>query len=255
MINFTDEDEIQSAFEHYRKLGFPYPKLTKYEIIHSFLKLQLSTAKINKQKRILSIDNHIKTIEIQPVGDIDLINNFHPHIWKSHAVGMKSPIESFNNDKKLKRIFMLCLKYTGEINDKNVTVFSRLVSGTQPCANFRPSAAKAVYDYFKCNSVLDMSMGYGGRLMGFLASKSSGSYIGIDPSPKSCNGNQKIVEMFNVNNRVKIIESPFENVDETLLNKSELAFTSPPYFLKEIYDENEESKKLQSRERYPTYKL
>jgi len=34
MIHFTDEDEIEAAFKYYRKIGFPYPELTRYEQIH-----------------------------------------------------------------------------------------------------------------------------------------------------------------------------------------------------------------------------
>lgn len=251
MINFTDEDEIQSAFVYYRENGFPYPKYTHFDIIHIFRKIQNSKAKINKTKRNL-FGSRIKTIEVQPIGDIRLPTYFHPHIWQSHAIGMRSSVQSFNIDKSLRKVMRLCLKHTGEINDESVQTFIRLVNGTQICSNFRPSAAKAIYDYFKpSGDVLDMSAGYGGRLIGFLASNCKGNYIGVDPSRKSCIGNKKITKEFNVKRRVTIICSPFEDVENKSLSKVDLAFTSTPYFLKETYEENNPK---QSCERYPTYR-
>ena len=181
MIAFTDEDEIQAGFEHYRKIGFPYPNLTQYEIIHIFRKLQGAKAKINKAKPNL-FNTKVKVIEVQPIGDIQLAVYFHPHIWESHAVGMRSSIQSFCIDKSLRKVMSLCMKQCGEITENNVRIFLRLVNGTQICSNFRPAVAKAVYDYFKPRNVLDMSAGYGGRLIGFLASKCKGTYTGVDPS-------------------------------------------------------------------------
>jgi hypothetical protein len=251
MIPFTDEHEIEAGFEHYRSCEFPYPDLTLYEIIHIFRKLQDVKAKINKAEPNLW-NIKVRKIEVQPIGDIKLAVYFHPHIWESHAVGMRSSIQSFNIDKSLRKVMRLCMKHFGEITGDNVRIFLRLVNGTQICSNFRPAVAKAVYDYFKPCDVLDMSAGYGGRLVGFLASSCKGNYTGVDPSKQSCIGNIEIAKAFGVEHRANIICSPFEDVEEVgFLPKVDLAFTSTPYFAKEIY---EESNPKQSRERYPEYK-
>lgn len=249
MIDFTDEHEIEAGFKHYRENEFPYPELTLYEIIHIFRKLQAVKAKIIKAEPNLW-NTKVRKIEVQPIGDIQLAVYFHPHIWESHAVGMRSSIQSFNIDKSLRKVMSLCMKHFGEITGNNVRIFLRLVNGTQICSNFRPAVAKAVYDYFKPHDVLDMSAGYGGRLMGFLASKCEGNYTGVDPSYNSCVGNIEIAKAFDAMTRVDIICSPFEDVELTL-PKVDLAFTSTPYFAKEIYEENNPK---QSRERYPEYK-
>ncbi len=250
MPHFTDEYIIQSAFNYYRRMGFPYPKLARHERIHIFRKLQESKAKINKQKSTL-LGTKLRIIEVQSVGDIALANFYHKHIWESHAVNMRSPVFSFSLDKSLKKVFKLCLQYSGRegITKKQVGIFIRTVNGTQMCSNFRPTAAKAVYDYFKCDSVLDMCTGYGGRLLGFLASNCKGIYYGVDPHKKTCKSNRCIAKDFCVMKRIKIICSAFEDVKK--LPKVGLAFTSPPYFSKEIYDEDNPD---QSRERYVTYK-
>ena len=248
MIPFTDEHEIEAGFEHYRKTGFPYPNLTRYEIIHIFRKLQDTKAKTNKAKPNL-FNTKVKKIEVQPIGDIQLAVYFHPHIWDSHAVGMRSSTQSFKIDKSLRKVMSLCMKHFGEITGNSVRIFLRLVNGTQICSNFRPAVAKAVYDYFKPRDVLDMSAGYGGRLVGFLASSCKGNYIGVDPSAKSCRGNRQIARVFGAKHRINIICLPFEDVET--LPRVDLAFTSTPYFAKEIYEENNPK---QSRERYPEYK-
>jgi len=252
MIHFTDEHEIEAGFEYYREKGFPYPNLAQHEIIHIFRKLQDSKAKINKAKPNL-FGTKVRVIEIQPIGDIELAVYFHPHIWESHAVGKRSAVQSFNIDKSLRHVMKLCMTYFGEITERQVRTFLRIVLNTQICSNFRPTVAKAVYDYFKPTNVLDMSAGYGGRLIGFLASNCKGNYTGVDPSAKSCFGNRRIAKVFDVSDRVKIVCSPFEDSfeDGEGLPRVDLAFTSTPYFLKEIYEKDNPK---QSRERYPEYK-
>jgi len=217
-------------------------------MIHIFRKLQSAKAKINKAKPNL-FGTKVKVIEVLPIGEVALCNHFHPYIWESHIIGMRSPVQSFYIDKSLKKVMLLCLKYRREISKDKILGYLRIVNGTQMCSNFRPAAAKAIYDYFKPCDVLDMSAGYGGRLIGFLASDCKGSYTGVDPSKKSCESNERIAEEFGASSRVKIICSPFEDVQE--LPKVDLAFTSTPYFSKEIYESDNPK---QSRERYPEYK-
>lgn len=248
MINFTDDNEIRAAFRYYRKRGFPYPRLSKHEQIHICRALQSSVNKINKHDMMLLGGSKILTRE--GIGDVVLANFFHPHIWESHAVGMRSAIESFGIDSSLEKVFRLCLKHDGIINDRNVLKFVKMVNGTQICSNFRPAAAKAIYDRFRATNTLDMSTGYGGRLLGFIASKATGTYTGIDPSEKTYRGNLRLAKAFKSSHRVKLICEPFEDVDIKKLGCPDVAFTSPPYFVKEIYDEHSET---QSRERYPTY--
>ena len=250
MINITNEDIIEAAFQYYRHKGFPYMRLPKYQILFIFKQLEEMRSKIKQMPpNLLTIAPKNKKITIKSVKDQQLANHFHPHIWKSKAVGMRSSIQSYNIDKSLRKVMLMCLRYDGHIENKHVQKYLRTVNGTQICSNFRPAVAKAIYDYTRGEDVLDMSMGYGGRLLGFLASKKTGTYTGVDPSEKTYQGNLKIVKFFKAQKRVKLINLPFE--DCTNLPKVDIAFTSPPYFVKEIYDEND---KRQSRERYPGYK-
>lgn len=248
MIKITDEDLIELAFKHYRKVGFPYERLKRFQIMQIFKRLQETESRLVVNKDGL-IQTFSKSIELSLCGgEQAMTNTFHPHIWDSYATGMSAPTHSFNIDKRLKKCARLSLTYENEISDSSMRTFLKLVDGTQVCSNFRPSAAKAVYDYFEANDVLDMSTGYGGRLMGFLASKAIGIYTGVDPSKETCLCNQKIAKFFKQEDRVNIICSPFE--ETKVLPQVDLAFTSPPYFAKEVYVTDD---KNQSREKFPEY--
>jgi hypothetical protein len=259
MIHFTDEDEIEAAFQYYRKTGFPYPNLQRHEIIHIFRELQRTKSKIIHPKNHLPGLDFATRLLTTPNTDQILANHFHPHIYESHAENMRSPIQSYGIDKSLRKAITLTFivsdtcKWYGKPDRRSVLRQLHIVNGTQPCSNFRPSAAKAIYDYLGGNDVLDMSTGYGGRLLGFLASSCTGTYTGIDPSRRTYKGNLAIVDEFKAHKRVRLILSAFEDVPISKLPKVDVAFTSTPYFGKEIYDESPEGKARQSRERYPTY--
>ena len=76
-------------------------------------------------------------------------------------------------------------------------------------------------------------MGFGGRLVGFLAS-SGGLYVGIDPLTHD--GNWAMADALGVTDRVEIHASPAEDVNPGLVaGRCDFAFTSPPYFGKERY--------------------
>ena len=52
-------------------------------------------------------------------------------------------------------------------------------------SQFKPSIAKAFYDYFKSENVLDFSAGWGDRLAGFYCGETTKHYVGIDPNSKN----------------------------------------------------------------------
>ena len=103
-------------------------------------------------------------------------------------------------------------------------------------AQFRPSAAKALYEYFNSENVLDFSSGWGDRLAGFHAAKCTKSYIGIDPNARLMKGYKAQCEFYNTGKECKFIESPAEEVDFSIYSdKFDTIFTSPPYFIVERY--------------------
>jgi len=117
-------------------------------------------------------------------------------------------------------------------------------------SDFPAEYAQDLYDTYAPNGrVLDPCHGWGGRLVGFLASKAV-EYTGIDASPLTNEGVKKIAEDFLPyveGKKVELYAMPFEDF-EVRQNYYDLVFTSPPYFDVEKYVGGE-----QSHTRYSNY--
>jgi hypothetical protein len=112
-------------------------------------------------------------------------------------------------------------------------------------SQFKPTLAKAMYNFFGAKRVLDFSMGWGDRLVGFLASDAE-SYVGIDPNTKLHEPYRQIDAYCNTSKETRFICSPAEDADLSDV-KVDFVFTSPPYFDTEKYSQEE----TQSWKRYP----
>tara|TARA_B100001287_G_C22678946_1_gene529214 strand:- start:2008 stop:3234 length:1227 start_codon:yes stop_codon:yes gene_type:complete len=137
--------------------------------------------------------------------------------------------------------------FSDEIDHKAVYTSGRLSIGT--VSQFKPATAKAIYNFFGAKRVLDFCSGWGDRLVGFHASNAE-SYIGIDPNSDLHPQYEKIHNFCGSSKRVEFICSPAEDVDYSNL-RYDFAFTSPPYFDMELYNEEE----TQSVKRYPKLDL
>jgi hypothetical protein len=110
-------------------------------------------------------------------------------------------------------------------------------------SQFKPAIAKALYDYFKSENVLDFSAGWGDRLAGFYCGETTKHYVGIDPNTLNHPNYQKQVQFykkhqtfFEEEKEVNMICLPAEDVDYSQYqNHFDTIFTSPPYFDVERY--------------------
>ena len=124
------------------------------------------------------------------------------------------------------------------------------------CSQFKPNAAKALYDYFDVKNVLDFSAGWGDRLAGFYASLNTELYVGLDPRVenhpiyhKQAQYYDKLLTMFENDKKVFFHDSPAEDFDYSEYNDTfDIVFTSPPYFNVERYSYDD----TQSWVRYKT---
>jgi hypothetical protein len=105
-------------------------------------------------------------------------------------------------------------------------------------SQFRPSAAKAVYQNKNSKTVLDFSMGWGDRLNGFLSCEETAIYFGIDPNRSLYEGYGKQIDTFNTGKKVIIYDQPAEEVDIPK-DTFDTVFTSPPYFNIERYTQED----------------
>jgi len=252
-IDIVDIDYgVDIIFKYYRKFGFPHYKIReeeKYQHMKKLQKFDIDT--------ILDGDKIIQTMHC-----LRLAWSYFPHFWEVKCGNStRSPMETYLDDDKFKSTIRKCWKweqkhYKGEDPEGERNMFHenrlrqsiKIYTGTQSVSNFRPTAAKLIYEKFGGDGVVwDMSCGWGGRLLGALSSKRIKKYIGTEPSTKTFEGLEQIKKDFSYNNtEVELyklgseIFRPSEKVD--------LCFTSPPYFDTEKYSDEE----TQSYIKYPT---
>ncbi len=230
---FDDDALADATFQHYREAGFPYPDPPLYECM----------LEINRLAS-MSLDQLVKTTLGYSVAD-----KFQRHRFASSAENKRSPLDSFLEDGQLQRAIELSLGFESSLSDGAIRGLIGLVKNTQACSNFRPGFAAHMYRRF-CptgGTVLDTSTGYGGRLVGALASTVVAHYIGIDPNTPTVAGNRKLLDYLGRTDFAELIESPAEDVPpSSLADRADFAFTSPPYFRKEHYSDDD----TQSWKRY-----
>lgn len=246
---YDDEAVIQQAINYYREKGFPYRALPMHVMMQQINQLAQTDS-----------DNLTGTVVGYSVAD-----TYHPHRFAAAATDKRSPLDSFNSDKYLRMTIEKTLAH-GAVGEEFLGMMA-LVAGTQACSNFRPGFALSYYRRFGFPgwTVLDTSTGYGGRLVGFLATNSRGSYIGIDPNVPTHEGNVRMMHDLGISKgyRALLLNMPAEDVqvdnaaaqegrvsyvafqDEEhydhyerlskLREVADFAFTSPPYFAKERY--------------------
>jgi tRNA1(Val) A37 N6-methylase TrmN6 len=115
------------------------------------------------------------------------------------------------------------------------------------CSTYKPTLVFAFVKYFNAKRVLDLSSGWGDRLLGCMAAGVD-VYHGYDPNPAMQPSYKKMIAKFAKRNQeVRVLQQPMEDV-VVLKEYYDLFHTSPPFFDKEIYSKN----KTQSTERYRT---
>jgi hypothetical protein len=106
------------------------------------------------------------------------------------------------------------------------------------CNNFRISLCLEVLDIFKPKKWLDISAGWGDRLISALLSPHVDVYCGVDPNPCLHPGYNSIIKHLDPTHLKKctLIQDGFETADlpDT---KFDLVFSSPPFFNLEVYSQ------------------
>lgn len=183
--------------------------------------------------------------------------SYFPH-WIDVPCGSSaSLLQSWNDDKTLRELIRkvvdFCNKHNEGWSENRVRQCAKVYCAKQSVSNFNPVCARLLYDEFAPNGVVyDMSMGWGGRLLGFYASSAT-TYIGTEPSVKTYVGLQELnTDLSRASRRRKSVlmfNSGSENFrPEPLANSVDFCFTSPPYFDTERYSDEP----TQSYKAFPT---
>lgn len=154
--------------------------------------------------------------------------------WMCDSVNSPSPYRTWNNEKF--RLTLLNALWSLKVKSVDMGTLRTCIGLRKYIASqFRPSAAKALIEYFNAESVLDFSSGWGDRLSGFMASNAT-HYTGVDPNSNLLDSYDKQIELFGGNKNIEMIEGCAEEV--VYDRKYNLVFTSPPYFNIERYTQD-----------------
>jgi hypothetical protein len=148
-----------------------------------------------------------------------------------------SPLDAWKNVEYMTKLI-------GEALDKHQGISSHIMreaiwkSGLE-CNSFKASLASSVYWEFDAKRILDISAGWGDRLLASIAHYAD-RYLGFDPNLALKSGHDEIIAKFTEHRKLKgnyeVRYSPFEQAD-LKGELFDLVFTSPPYFDLEQYTE------------------
>ena len=223
------------TFDEVRSDGLPVYSLTLDEKWH--------------EMRLLLDYNRTRLIEDGIVGQtmhgLALAWHYFPHAWSVRCAGRLSPLDTFAADERLKNALSRRRKYGTLKSESDLRKALRTVSGTQAVSNFRPSAAAALFDRYMPEGdgvTWDMSAGYGGRMLGAIASSRVRKYIGTDPATLTFDGLTEMAtelqpmaeQLGGEPTEIELHKIGSENFVPDR-GSIQMAFTSPPYYNAEHY--------------------
>ena len=257
-----NEEQLQSnideVYSYWQERGFPY-----YATDKQYRESQFKTLQSTDFKGLLTQDKVIKPNQT----GLSLAWSYMPHSFGIRCGKMKTPMEIYESEEHFKKgikklltgsffgkfkpndlmpvmanLFDNDLDAGGDSKHKSESIMRSLLrryTGTQCVSNFRPTAAACLYSHFAFPGAMvwDMSMGYGGRILGAIISDIN--YIGTDPAEKTFKGLKEIRKDFGRDNRHYFLNKCGSETFVPKENSLDFAFTSPPYFNWEQYGEED----------------
>ena len=165
---------------------------------------------------------------------MQLIQHFHPSIWKANKKNKPSPFEGWKSINCLLESIENRLKYKGtELSPKDIRMGLTLSQAAPKVSVMRPSMAKYILKKYAepYTQIFDPCSGYSGRLLG--AASLGKNYIGQDINPKTIQESKNLIEYFELTNVCV-------NCKNSLATKGsyECLFTCPPYGDKENWNQD-----------------
>ena len=253
------EENINSIYDFWQTKGFPL-----YSTDETWRKQKMSKLRAVDCKNLLTQDKVIKPHQ----EGLSLAWSYMPHSFAIRCGKMKTPMEIYENEEHFKKGIkkLLTGSFFGkmQVNDLKPVSYDlmgtetyrseeskhkaestmrsllRRYTGTQCVSNFRPTAAACLYQNFMKPGeiVWDMSMGYGGRILGAIISNVN--YVGTDPATLTFKGLKEIKEDFGNPDNHYFLNKQGSVTFKPKENSLDFAFTSPPYFNWEQYSDDAE---------------
>ena len=253
---------------------FPFKKISEKDMIKNFLDLKsFDTSKNIKSKDDIEktvfekYDDYKYSFEKYGLGLIDCssvyntVSNYFMQELRLNcgSYGFRAPVDVWQNGnaKDIWRCFGPIWRGINTNNTLDEKVYmSAFRLGTYIATQFKPVVAKTIYEMTNAKTVLDTSMGWGDRLAGFYASNAT-HYIGCDPNPNTFKVYKEMIKVFDklTDNKktTQIYNCGAEDLPWNEIDNVDCAFTSPPYFSTERYNEGGEKEELQSWAKFNEY--
>ena len=256
-----------------KRPAFPFRKLSYADMVENFQKLQKAdyTKFITPKDQITNeviekYDDYKYEFQTCGQGMIDTPSTYNScsDYFMNHlrlrcgSYGFKAPAQVWE-EGTAKQIWSSIgglwrgVNSTEDLSPKSVMEVLRL--GTYIATQFKPIVAKVIYNMTDAKTVLDTSMGWGDRLAGFFASNAT-HYIGCDPNPNTFKVYSEMIREYSKmspGKTTQIYRCGAEDLPWETIENVDCAFTSPPYFATERYNEGGEFEKDQSWSKFAEY--
>lgn len=220
-IQYKNE-ELTRLVALYRQHGFPW------EAVEAKREQNPLSA---VQKSAVTVQNEVIT-RVGYAGQGTCLS-VHQHRYRARYQNNVSVVDAFNDDDKLRRALQFQLDCGDPVTPHRLlNALSALHKGP---LNFPPALARWLVDQYAPDggTVLDPCSGYGGRLLGTLASSRNVNYVGADVEPDSVDGNRRLAALLRAENRVEQFQRAVEDPIEW--PRADLVLVGPPYFNRENY--------------------
>mgnify|MGYP003646325414 CR=1 FL=1 len=270
------------------KPNFPYKTLTHTDLQKHFYRLKkvdystyIHPVEQQKKEVLEKYDDYKYSYAKYGMGLINAPSTFNESSDYFHnegrmdcgSYGFTSPVSRWNSGDNIWGVLgpiWRGVNDSWELTPAQYMMAFRL--GTYIATQFKPIVAKCVYEMTSAKRVLDTSMGWGDRLCGFFASNAT-TYIGCDPNPNTFEIYKEQAKTYSafIGNTYNIQEHKdywslsgdmktchfyrcgAEDMPWDTIRDIDCAFTSPPYFSTERYNEGGEHAEDQSWAKFSEY--
>ncbi len=212
------EDNMQQLLTFVRTF-YSFPWVNSQETLEQVIK----KIQENKDKQLKS------SIRI---GNDYLKTYFKSCFYVQRGKKKKSMYDAFYDDQELMKIIKnrLGITYKEKWDLSLETIRRGFYSNYYGVSIFNSVNAYNIYKKIAkpSDTILDMSCGFGGRLLGWQAFQKCGKYIGYEPNKATYDE----LITFSKGMNVELYNLPFE---ECLTHKVDICFSCPPYFDTEVY--------------------
>lgn len=165
-----------------------------------------------------------------------MCEHFFPNFYDIKNPNGKS-FSSEWNEQNLVRTLESIVGYNESLYLSTIRSKLYLYSGLTKSTMYRPYLAKVICDTYGAKVVLDPCCGFGGRMLGAVAS--GAKYIGFEPNKETYDNLMRLAQFLKIEDKIEIYNTGAENMLDYDFEQVDLILTSPPYFDVEIYCEED----------------